>query len=96
MDAEGAERQEGLFCVVANGRSAESQEGDRPEPNRRATERRILRGRERGRSGIPVWNLRNTRNRLVNARGPTCTQGNRARCSESGASGGDGGFDVLA
>lgn len=36
-----------------------------------------------------MWNLRDTRNRLANAKGPTCTQGYRASCSDKGASKGE-------
>ncbi len=42
---------------------------------------------EKGVKGVPVWNRRNTRKRLVKARGATCTQGYWDRYVESGRSG---------
>lgn len=33
---------------------------------------------------LPVWNRRNTRNKLVNANGPICTHGYSARYLDSG------------
>ena len=44
---------------------------------------------------IPVWNLRNTRNRAVKARGPTCTHGYFVRYVDSEVSCGEEGSNAL-
>lgn len=89
MDAEGAKGQEGFFCFVAANEI--DQLGGlcyKENLGKQGSKSDILRGKSKV-VGIPVWNLRHTRNRLVNANGPTCTHGYWFRYLDSGASTGE-------